>query len=447
MLACAESVTTQKRGYMTHSSGSKISSITALQYLDSRGFPTVGAHVFLEDGSCGEALVPSGASTGEFEAHELRDGDSKRFAGKGVTKAVAAVNGEIAKALKGKDALEMRSIDADLIALDGSGNKSRLGANAILAVSLAVAHAAAHHRKIPLFEYLGGKDGVTLPIPLVNVINGGAHAANSLDFQEFMLVPHSGESFAENIRMATEVFHLLRKNLAKRGMVTAVGDEGGVAPDLKDAEEAITLLVESISAAGYSPGKDISIALDVAASELFDDELGCYVLKKSSQEKLSADDLISIYAKWCDKFPLVSIEDGLDENDWEGWKKLTAKLGSKVQLVGDDLFVTNKKRLTDGISRGCANSILIKLNQIGTLSETLETIEAAKKHGYTNVISHRSGETEDCTIADLAVAVNAGQIKTGSVCRGERTAKYNRLLWIENHLGKRAKVHCFINRK
>ncbi len=395
----------------------------------------------------GSALVPSGASTGEFEAHELRDGNAKRFLGKGVTNAVSHINQEIARAIKGMDALELHELDNKLLALDGTENKSRLGANAILAVSLAAAHAAAKFCGVPLFQHLGGGEGVTLPVPLVNVINGGAHAANSLDFQEFMLVPHSKPSFAENIRMATEVFHSLKKLLSKQGLVTAVGDEGGFAPDLKNSEEALNLLIQAIETAGYRPGEDIALALDVAASEFFDESANCYVFKKSTKEKLSSDDLISLYSDWSKKFPLVSIEDGLDENDWEGWKKLTAKLGDSVQLVGDDLFVTNIKRLRQGIEKRCGNAILIKLNQIGTLSETLNTIKHAAENGYRSIISHRSGETEDSTIADLAVAVNAGQIKTGSVCRSERTAKYNRLIWIENRLGARAKVESFVKRR
>jgi len=422
---------------------SKISQVSALECLDSRGNPTLNVTVCLEDGSSGGALVPSGASTGEYEAHELRDGDKKRYLGKGVLKAAANVNGEIAKNLKGLDVLDLAGLDRKLIQIDGTENKSRLGANALLGVSMAAAQSGANFHKIPLFSHLGGEEASVLPLPLVNVINGGAHAANSLDFQEFMLVPHSKGSFAENIRMAVEVFHTLKKSLEKRGFHTGVGDEGGVAPNLKSSQEALDVLVQAIEAAGYKPGSDISLAMDVAASEFYDEAQGCYVLKKSSGEKLSSDDLVGLYEEWVSHYPIVSIEDGLDEGDWEGWKKLSARLGKKTQLVGDDLFVTNVKRLKLGIERGCANAILIKLNQIGTVSETLDTIRLAKEHGYRNVISHRSGETEDTTIADLAVAVNAGQIKTGSVCRSERTAKYNRLLWIEHHLGKKGRVQRF----
>jgi enolase len=379
-------------------------------------------------------MVPSGASTGEYEAHELRDGDPSRYLGKGVLKAADNVNTKIADALKGADALDQASVDRRLIELDGTQNKSNLGANALLGVSLATAHAAASFKNTPLFQYLGGINAKKLPIPLVNVINGGAHAANSLDFQEFMLVPHASTTFFENIRAATEVFHTLKKILVKKGMSVGLGDEGGFAPNLKSPGEALDLLVSAISDAGYDPGEDISIALDVAASEFFDETSGKYIFKKGNKESFSSADLVSLYESWIGKYPLVSIEDGLDENDWEGWKLMTQRIGDRLQLVGDDLFVTNANRLSQGIDAGAGNAILVKLNQIGTLTETLETVNLAHANYYRSIISHRSGETEDTTIADLAVAVGAGQIKTGSVCRSERTAKYNRLLWIETFL-------------
>jgi enolase len=379
-------------------------------------------------------MVPSGASTGEHEAHELRDGDDKRYSGKGVLKAVQNVQEIIAPAITGMEVLELGALDRALIALDGTENKSNLGANAILGVSIAAAHAGANHLRIPLFRYLGGINARRLPIPLVNVINGGAHAANSLDFQEFMIVPHCSTTFFENIRAAAEVFHRLKKNLVKKGMAVGLGDEGGFAPNLGSSEEALDCLMEAISDAGYEPGNEISIALDCASSELFNRQKGTYVFKKSSGEECTSKQLIDLYAAWLKKYPIVSIEDGLDENDWDGWLSLTQQLGDKVQLVGDDLFVTNSSRLAMGIDRRIANSILVKLNQIGTVSETLATIQLAHDNGYSSIISHRSGETEDTSIADLAVAVGAGQIKTGSVCRAERTAKYNRLLWIESFL-------------
>lgn len=388
----------------------------------------------LVSGAIGSAYVPSGASTGRFEAHELRDGDEKRYSGKGVLRAVEKVTKDIAKAVHGHDALEQTALDRLLIELDGSENKSRLGANAILGVSLACAQAAARHLGIPLFRYLGGMNARKLPIPFVNVINGGAHAKNSLDFQECMLVPHVSRTFFENIRAAAEVFHTLKKNLIKRGYGVGLGDEGGFAPDLKSNEEAVQLLVEAIADAGYTPGQDVSLALDVAASEFYNPEDGLYHLEKSNLGSLSSDDLVLLYADWTDKYPIVSIEDGLDEEDWDGWRTLTTSLGATVQLVGDDLFVTNPRRLRRGIEGGAANAILIKPNQIGTVSETLEAIGLAKENGYNCVISHRSGETEDTFIADLSVAMETGQIKTGSVCRSERTAKYNRLLWIESFL-------------
>lgn len=419
---------------MSQVTASQIKEVTAFECIDSRGFPTVCAAITLENGICGSAMVPSGASTGEFEAHELRDGDKRRYVGKGVLKAVENVQKKIASELKGFDVLKLSALDRLLIDLDGTENKSKLGANAILGVSLAAAHAGANYLGIPLFRYLGGIGARQLPVPCVNVINGGAHAANSIDFQEFMLVPHCSTTFFENIRAAAEVFHTLKKNLLERGLNTGLGDEGGFAPDLKTPEEAIQCLMDAIQGAGYEPGKDISLALDVAASELFDQNSNAYVMKKSSKEELKSEDLVSMYADWIDKYPIVSIEDGLDENDWEGWTKMTERIGDRVQLVGDDLFVTNSERLRQGIERGAGNSILIKLNQIGSVTETLETINLAHENGYTAMISHRSGETEDTSIADLAVAVGAGQIKTGSVCRGERTAKYNRLLWIETYL-------------
>jgi enolase len=413
---------------------SAISSVTAYECLDSRGFPTVAATVTLQNGAQGSAMVPSGASTGEHEALELRDGDESRYLGKGVLTAVENIKDKIAPVVAGHDVLEQASLDSKLIDLDGTETKSRLGANAILGVSLAAAHAAAQYLGIPLFRYIGGANARRLPVPLVNIINGGAHAANSLDFQEFMIVPHVSSTFFENIRCAAEVFHALKKNLKKKGLSTGIGDEGGFAPDFKGPNEALDALVESITDAGYEPGNDVSIALDVAASEFYNKEKGSYVFKKSSKEEFSAADLVDMYAGWASKYPLVSIEDGLDENDWDGWRLMTEKIGGMVQLVGDDLFVTNVKRLADGIERRVGNAILIKLNQIGTVTETLEAINLAHENGYRAIMSHRSGETEDTSIADLAVATGAGQIKTGSVCRSERTAKYNRLLWIETFL-------------
>lgn len=415
-----------------------IETIFASECIDSRGFPTIRATVTLKSGVTGTAMVPSGASTGEHEALELRDGDPKRYLGKGVMKAVANANERIAPALKGSDVFDQAALDKKMISLDGTENKSNLGANAILSVSLACAHAAAQEKRIPLFQYLGGDKGIKLPVPLVNVINGGAHADNSIDFQEFMLVPHKQGSFADNIRASAEVFQNLKKILKKNKLATAVGDEGGFAPNLPNAEAALAILCDAITESGYTPGKDISLALDVAASEFFVKDKGHYVLKKSSGEILTSSQMVSLFESLKAKFPIVSIEDGVAEDDWEGWKELTARLGSKTQLVGDDLFVTNTKRLKKGIEDKCGNSILIKLNQIGTLTETLEAIAMAHQASMTAIISHRSGETEDTTIADLAVATNAGQIKTGSVCRSERVAKYNRLLWIESYLGKRA---------
>jgi enolase len=379
-------------------------------------------------------MVPSGASTGEYEALELRDGDEQRYLGKGVLKAVEHINEKIAPVVKGHDVLDLANLDRKLIDLDGTETKSRLGANAILGVSLAAAHAGANVLRIPLFKYIGGANARQLPVPLVNIINGGAHAANSLDFQEFMIVPHVSTTFFENIRCAAEVFHALKKNLKKKGLSTGIGDEGGFAPDLASPTATLDVLMEAIADAGYEPRTDVSIALDVAASEFYNEEKGRYVFKKSTKEEFSSADLVELYAGWAEKYPLVSIEDGLDENDWDGWRMMTEKIGAQVQLVGDDLFVTNTKRLAAGIEQGAGNAILIKLNQIGTVTETLEAISLAHKNGYRSIMSHRSGETEDTSIADLAVATGCGQIKTGSVCRSERTAKYNRLLWIETFL-------------
>jgi enolase len=419
---------------------SHISNVTAYECLDSRGFPTVAAIMELSDGTVSQAMVPSGASTGEFEALELRDGDKQRYMGKGVLTAVENIKSKIAPAIIGLDVLELAALDRKLLELDGTENKASLGANSILGVSLAAAHAGANFLKIPLFRYLGGPNARKLPIPMVNVINGGAHAANSLDFQEFMIIPQASVTFFENIRIASEVFHTLKKNLHKKGLSTGVGDEGGFAPNFSSQDQALDALVEAITDAGYTPGDEVAIALDCAASELFDDESGKYVFKKGNKESYSSKDLVSLYGSWLDKYPIVSIEDGLDENDWDGWKHMTSELGSQVQLVGDDLFVTNVQRLSKGIAEASANSILIKLNQIGTVTETLETIRMAHEAGFTSVTSHRSGETEDSTIADLCVATGAGQIKTGSVCRSERTAKYNRLLWIESIL--KGEAYC-----
>lgn len=413
----------------------KIRSIEAIEIIDSRGNPTIEVEVALSDGSRGRAAVPSGASTGAHEALELRD-KQKRYGGKGVLKAVANVVAKIAPALKGADARDQEAIDRRLIELDGTANKGRLGANAILGVSLANAKASAAAAGQPLFRYIGGANATTLPVPMMNILNGGAHADNSVDLQEFMVVPVGATSFAEALRMGAETFHALRAILEKKKYTTSVGDEGGFAPQLKSNDEAITLILEAIEAAGYKPGKQIAIAIDAAASEFYDGSR--YVFRKSDGKARTTIQMIRQYERWIERFPIVSIEDGLDEDDWNGWAALTETIGDRVQLVGDDLFVTNATRLRRGIDTYVANSILIKLNQIGTLTETLETIRMAKKAGYTIVISHRSGETEDVTIADLAVAVNAGQIKAGSPCRGERTAKYNQLLRIEAALGKRA---------
>ncbi len=413
-----------------------IKNIIARQIIDSRGNPTVECDCFLTDGSMGRAAVPSGASTGSREAIELRDNDPTRFLGKGVLQAVAHVNGEIKEALLGKDAADQTAIDKLMIDLDGTPNKGRLGANAILSVSMAAAHAVAASRKQPLFEYLATAPPL-LPIPMMNIINGGAHADNSVDFQEFMIMPMGAPNIAEAIRYGAEIFHHLKKVLAGRGLNTAVGDEGGFAPDLASNEDAILVILEAIDRAGYTAGKDIMIAMDVAASEFFED--GLYNLA-SENRKLSATEIVDLFEEWCAKYPIISIEDGCAEEDWDGWKIMSERLKNKVQLVGDDLFVTNTAILQQGIDRGIANSILIKLNQIGTITETLAAIKMAKEAGYTAVMSHRSGETEDSTIADLAVATAVGQIKTGSMSRSDRVAKYNQLLRIEEALGERAQL-------
>jgi enolase len=416
---------------------SNIAGIHAREVLDSRGNPTVEAEVFLADGSMGRAIVPSGASTGEHEAVELRDDDTNRFIGKGVLKAVENVNGEIAEALANWDGFDQRGLDARMIELDGTENKSRLGANAILAVSMASARASAYSLDIPLYRYLGGAGANTLPTPMMNILNGGAHADNNVDFQEFMVMPVGAPTFSEALRWGVEVFHTLKKVLKTRGYNTAVGDEGGFAPSVKSNVEAIEVVLEAISKAGYKPGEEIAIALDPAASEFYQD--GKYVFKKSDKSSKSSDEMVKHWAKWVNDYPIVSLEDGLAENDWDGWQNLTKEIGGKIQLVGDDIFVTNIQFLQEGIDKGVANSILIKVNQIGTVSETLDAIDLARRNGYTSVISHRSGETEDTFIADLAVATGAGQIKTGSASRTDRVAKYNQLMRIEQELGGTAR--------
>src|SRR5881397_1118515 len=413
-----------------------ISRIHAREILDSRGNPTIEVDVRLEGGVLGRAAVPSGASTGAHEAWELRDGDKSRFSGKGVRKAVANVNHKIAPVLKGWDARDQAKIDNKLIELDGTPNKKNLGANALLGVSLAVAHAAAAAENLPLFRYLGGDEARVLPVPMMNILNGGAHSDAPMDFQEFMIVPRGAPSFSEALRYGAEVFHALKSVLKERHLSTAIGDEGGFAPKLNSAEDALESIAIAIKKAGYKLGEQIFIALDPAASEFYDSESKFYVFKKSDGSRKTAEELIDYYADLCARFPIISIEDGCAENDWDGWKKLTEKLGGKIQLVGDDLFVTNVEFLRRGIAEHVANSILIKVNQIGTLTETLATIDVAKKNDYTTIISHRSGETEDTTIADIAVGTNAGQIKTGSLCRSDRVAKYNRLLHIASELGK-----------
>ncbi len=414
-----------------------IAEIRAREILDSRGNPTVEAEVYLEGGAMGRAAVPSGASTGEHEAVELRDGDKSRYLGKGVLKAVENVNGEIADVLEDYDASDQRGLDQEMIELDGTENKGRLGANAILSVSMAAARAVANELKIPLYRYLGGAGANVLPCPMMNILNGGAHADNNVDFQEFMAMPVGAKSFAEALRWGAEVFHTLKSVLKKRGYNTAVGDEGGFAPSLKSNVEAIEVILEAIQQAGYKPGEEVAIALDPAASEFFQD--GKYVFKKSDKSAKSSEEMVRFWAKWARDYPIVSLEDGLAEDDWEGWKLLTKELGSRIQLVGDDLFVTNTERLRRGIDDDAANSILIKVNQIGTVGETLDAIDMARRNGYTCVISHRSGETEDTFIADLAVATGVGQIKTGSASRTDRIAKYNQLLRIEEELGDAAR--------
>ena len=414
-----------------------IEKVIGREIIDSRGNPTVEAEVYLLDGTVGRGAAPSGASTGEFEALELRDGDKSRFGGKGVTKAVENINTVINDALKGVDASDIYAVDAAMIAADGTKDKSNLGANAILAVSIASACAAANALAIPLYRFLGGVNGNKLPVPMMNILNGGAHAANTVDVQEFMIMPVGAPSFKEALRWCAEVFHALAALLKSKGLATSVGDEGGFAPDLASDEEAIQYILEAVKDAGYEPGKDFMIAMDAASSEWKGEKKGEYVLPKAGT-KFTSEELIEHWKKLVDKYPIISIEDALDEEDWEGWQKLTAELGDKVQLVGDDLFVTNTERLSKGIELGCGNSILIKLNQIGSVSETLEAIKMAHKAGYTAISSHRSGETEDTTIADLAVALNTCQIKTGAPSRSERVAKYNQLLRIEEELGASA---------
>jgi len=416
---------------------SAIIRVTGSEILDSRGNPTVEAEVFLADGSVGRAAVPSGASTGEHEAVELRDGDKGRYLGKGVRKAADNINGPLAKTLQGHDATLQATIDQLMLDADGTANKGKLGANAILAVSLATARAAAASQKTPLYRYLGGIGACTLPVPLMNILNGGVHADSSVDMQEFMVVPYGAERFSESLRMGVEIFHALKPVLKKRGYSTAVGDEGGFAPNLKSNEEALEVVLLAIQGAGYKPGEQVGIALDPASSEFYEDNT--YVFKKSDKSRRSSDQMVQFWSEWRRQYPIVSIEDGMAENDWEGWKALTDAIGSNTQLVGDDLFVTNTKFLNKGIELGVANSILVKVNQIGSLTETLDAMHTAFRNGYTAIVSHRSGETEDPFIADLAVAVNAGQIKTGSASRTDRIAKYNQLLRIEERLGAAAK--------
>ena len=417
---------------------SVIESVYAREVLDSRGNPTVEVEVVLESGAEGRAIVPSGASTGAFEAVELRDGDKGRYLGKGTQNAVNNVNTIIAPELEGLESTDQPGIDALLLELDGTPNKGKLGANAILGVSMAVARASAEELGLPLFQYIGGVNAKQLPVPMMNILNGGEHADNSVDVQEFMILPVGAPTFKEGLRMGAEVFHSLKKVLSERGLACGVGDEGGFAPNLGSNREALELIVEAIEKAGYEPGKDVMLGLDVAATEMYDKETKLYDLKHEGK-KLTAEQMVDLYEEWVNNFPIVTIEDGLDEEDWDGWKVLTERLGKKVQLVGDDLFVTNTERLERGIEAGVANSILIKVNQIGTITETLDAIEMAKRAGYTAVISHRSGETEDTTIADLAVAVNAGQIKTGAPSRTDRVAKYNQLLRIEEMVGEQAR--------
>lgn len=417
---------------------SLIDNIVAREILDSRGNPTVEVDVYLDSGAMGRAAVPSGASTGEHEAVELRDGDKARYLGKGVQKAVENVNEIICNELLDMDALEQVEIDRTMIEIDGTENKGKLGANAILGVSLAVAKAAADELGIPLYRYIGGTNAKTLPVPMANILNGGAHSSAPIDFQEYMVMPVGSSSFKEGIRCVAEVFHNLKNILHDKGLSTTVGDEGGFAPDLKDNEEPLKVIMQAIEKAGYKPGEDVCIAMDPASSEFYDKDKKKYVFKKSDKRELTSAEMVDFYAHLVNNYPIISIEDATAEDDWEGWKILTEKLGKKVQLVGDDLFVTNVKRLQMGLDKGVANSILIKVNQIGSLTETLDSIELAKTHNYTSVVSHRSGETEDTTIADIVVATNAGQIKTGSASRSDRIAKYNQLLRIEEELGNRA---------
>jgi enolase len=418
---------------------SLIESVHARQILDSRGNPTVEVEVYTESGAWGRAAVPSGASTGTHEAVELRDGDKKKFLGKGVLKAVDNVNTKIAPEIVGYPVFEQNLLDAIMIELDGTPNKAKLGANAILGTSLAIARAAAMECGLPLYRYVGGVSAHTLPVPMMNILNGGSHADNAIDFQEFMVMPTGAGTFSDALRMGTEVFHTLKKVLHDKGLSTNVGDEGGFAPNLKSNEEAIEVVLKAIEKAGYKPGEDIYIALDPAASEFYDSKTKVYHLKKSSGKKLKPLEMVAYWADWMKKYPIISLEDGMAEDDWDGWKALTEKLGDKIQLVGDDLFVTNVKRLQKGIDEGIANAILIKVNQIGTLTETIDAVQLARRNAYRSVMSHRSGETEDSTIADLAVALNTGQIKTGSASRSDRMAKYNQLIRIEEELGEAAR--------
>jgi len=426
----------------------KIKKIEAFEILDSRGNPTVEVNLMLEDGTLSRAMVPSGASTGEREATELRDGDKKRYGGKGVLKAVGHVNKTIAKAVEGKCFVNQRDLDYFMIEMDGTPNKAKFGANALLAVSMAFSRAMSQSANIPLYQYLGGSNAYLLPVPCMNIINGGRHADNNVDFQEFMIAPHGATSFKESIRMGVEVFHTLKSVLKKKGYSTGVGDEGGFAPNLKSNDEAVEVILEAITKAGYKPGKEVSICLDPAASEMWDD--GKYKLFKSTGKHISSDEMVKLWENWVNQYPIVLLEDGLAENDWEGWKNLTDTIGGKIEVVGDDLFCTNKAILSEGINKGVANSILIKLNQIGTVTETLETIELAYKNSYNCFVSHRSGETVDSFIADLTVAVNSGHLKTGSGCRGERVEKFNQLMRIEHQLGKTAQfagINAFKNAK
>ncbi|MBS1612837.1 MAG: phosphopyruvate hydratase [Bacteroidetes bacterium] len=416
----------------------QIAKVHARQVLDSRGNPTVEVDVITSNGSLGRAIVPSGASTGKHEAVELRDGDKKKYLGKGTLKAVANINTKMAKELEGLNVFEQNAIDHIMNLMDGTKNKGKLGANAILGVSMAVAKAAAEELGMPLYRYVGGVNANTLPVPLMNILNGGAHADNKIDFQEFMIVPTGADTFSEALRMGVEVFHNLKSVLKKKGYSTNVGDEGGFAPEIGSNEEAIETVLAAIEAAGYKPGKDIYIAMDAASTEFYDEKAKVYHFHKSSGKKLKSDEMVDYWATWCKKYPIVSIEDGMAEDDWKGWKLMTEKLGDKIQLVGDDLFVTNVDRLQRGIDENTANSILVKVNQIGSLTETINAVSLAQRNGYTSVMSHRSGETEDVTIADLAVALNCGQIKTGSASRTDRIAKYNQLLRIEEELGPMA---------